>query len=164
MALSSSLNPQYELLFTEPKKSMRVGQGEKSISASKDVRKVRLSWCCNLIYLWWVKEWKQTRGGKWKQPPCAMALLRYKTVSALKGKLLFLTGQILSGSIRGGGCNREFVLDYQRSWKVFWCTTESKQHTWRRSQHKMTGTPLGGLLSQLGWRMQHIKALNANGH
>lgn len=49
----------------------------------------------------------------------AMAMLRNKTVSALKGKLLFLTGQILSGSARGRGCNRELVFDYDRSERFF---------------------------------------------
>lgn len=64
MTLCSFLNPHYELLFTEPK--VTVGQGDR-----KKKKKInwyeqgcektrRLSWCCNLIHLWWAQEWKET--------------------------------------------------------------------------------------------------------
>lgn len=151
--------------FCRTQKSITDGQGGKK---QNQLVVARMQEKCNFCRHWNIcdeyKNEKEHQGGKWKQPPCVIATLRNKTIPALKGKLLFLTGQTLSGSTRGRGCNAELVLCYQRSERHFGPPQKTWVQTGRRLQQEMTATLLGGLLSLLVCRMQWINPQRANIH
>lgn len=74
----------------------------------------------------------------------AMPTLRNKTVSASNGKILLLTGHILSGSVRAEDATGSSCLT-SAGLKGFF-EGPQKVQTRRRSQHDVTCRPQGGLL------------------
>lgn len=146
--MSSFLNPKAVL------QSHKVTAKKKSICASKDVRKSDFP----SASIWSIYDecWNERKhgGGKWIQPPSAIDLLRTKTVSALKRKVIVSDRTDSLRLNEGQKMQRRARAWLSKEWKALWWTADSQLQTWRRSERDMTGGPQGGLLSQLGWRMQ----------